>query len=267
MWQRGWVQVLALSCFLGIRMGKRLQSLWGEFVTTAGFCLLLPSYREWSFAPKSGHCTGTLLTPYLTKQGTLHHLLGCSGQKPGSRAPSPPKELLLVLLGSHAAAAPPHFFGYCSDVYLLHCNSHPVTCRDAATAAEFLIHLIYHPRTLLIRAFPACYSAVPAAARFAIRRGTGPAAPGLVKEAPFPSLPPAEPPSPCGDRRPSSATAPPAGAGQSPHPLPGREPAAPLAAVPGTAPRGKCPRGARPALGSALLGAALCVPCHPYTHQ
>lgn len=37
-----WAQLRALYT-VGFRVGNRLQLLWGEFSTTAGFCLLLPS--------------------------------------------------------------------------------------------------------------------------------------------------------------------------------------------------------------------------------
>lgn len=37
----GWLP--AFPCALGIWRGNRLQSLWGEFSTTAGFCFLPPS--------------------------------------------------------------------------------------------------------------------------------------------------------------------------------------------------------------------------------
>lgn len=53
---------------------KVLLLLWGEFLATVEFChLMLLPYREWAFACKSGHWTGTLLT------GTLWVLSICWG--------------------------------------------------------------------------------------------------------------------------------------------------------------------------------------------
>lgn len=55
-------------------LGKNSPPLWGSV-----FCYL---YHEWSSALGSSPCTGTLLTPSLTKQRTLHHLLGCLRRNP-----------------------------------------------------------------------------------------------------------------------------------------------------------------------------------------
>lgn len=35
---KGWVELLAFSCALGIGKGNSLQSLWEKSATTAGFC-------------------------------------------------------------------------------------------------------------------------------------------------------------------------------------------------------------------------------------
>lgn len=176
---KGWMELLAFSCALGIGKGNSLQSLWEKSATTAGFCFLPSPTMTRVLLIRAAIALGPYKQLTSLNKGHFSICPDALGKSWDLWAPSPSKGASAGCVqepGSHCPA--PLSYCQCSEFFAT-AATHPWPAGTPQPQSFWHISFTI-PEFCSSLPFQLAVSKFPATAHFAIRRDTMTGCPGSL---------------------------------------------------------------------------------------